>query len=224
MPVRLSVCTSSSQLLERTYKMSWSDTSDYNLRTSNRNRMVFTWTNKVAFFPSRLEKFLQMIYCTILPPARPFLTYFMLSSQHALLAWQPHSCMSCKCELVARVHCPRWKVICHCAAVSPPLSQMCLNGSRSILTRTRSSSITVSLTGSGAQGRSHRLRLVLASQPNATFGKRDTNNPACLLACLWHKDTLQDWGFCGCVSESPQARQACYRDRPCCFVIQDTVT
>lgn len=129
-------------------------------------------------------------------PAGPSLTYFPLSAQHPLLAWQPHSCMSCECQLVARVHCLRWKVICHCAAVA-----LQPNGSSSILSRTHSSSVTVSLTGSGAEGHSHRLRLVLASQPNATFRKRDPNNPACLLACLWHKDTLQDWGFCGCVSE-----------------------
>lgn len=94
---------------------------------------------------------------------------------------------------------------------------MCPNGSRSILTRTHSSSVTVSITGSGAEGHSRWLRLVLASQPNTTFRKRDTHNPACLPACLWHKDTLQDWGFCGCVSESPRAGQVCYWDHPCCF-------
>lgn len=55
-------------------------------------------------------------WCPIRPPAWPFLTYFILSAQHPLLAWQPHSCMSWECQLVARLHCPRWKVICHCAA------------------------------------------------------------------------------------------------------------
>lgn len=142
--------------------------------------------------------------------SQPFLrglTYFAVSAQDPVLARQPHSKMSCDCQLVAYVHCPQCKVICHCICLSPPDKRVQMARQQHRHYQNPGAALldgraAVTLTSSGAERHSRRLRLALASQPNATLRKADMNNPPCLQACLWHKDTVLDQSFGACVSES----------------------
>lgn len=72
--------------------------------------------------------------------SQPFLrglTYFAVSAQDPALARQPHSKMSCDCQLVAYVHCPQCKVICHCTALAPQTNVSKWHGSSTVITRTQ---------------------------------------------------------------------------------------
>lgn len=112
------------------------------------------------------------------------LTYFAVSAQHPLLAGQPHSTMSCECQLVAYVHCLQCKVICHCIALALQKNVSKWHSSRTIITITKvhpshcffgatllDGRAAVTLIGSSTERHSHRLRLALASSQTPLWGK-----------------------------------------------------
>lgn len=112
------------------------------------------------------------------------LTYFAISAQHPLLAGQPHSTMSCECQLVSYVHCPQCKVICHCIALALQKNVSKWHSSSTIITTTKvhpshcffgaallDGRAAVTLTGSSAEIHSHRLRLALTSSQTPLWGK-----------------------------------------------------
>lgn len=109
--------------------------------------------------------------------------------------------MSCDCGLVASVHCLHCKVICHCSVSALQTNVSKWHSSRAIVTprvlpseglfggsSARVAELFVTLTSSGAERHSHRLRLVSASSQTPIWGKLIWIIPPCLHAFLWHKD------------------------------------
>lgn len=145
------------------------------------------------------------------------LTYFAVSAQHPLLAGQPHSTMSCDCQLVAYVHCPQCKVICHCVATALQTNVSKWHSSSTVITTTTakvhpsqcffwSSSVRwqscCNTNRLQCRETFAQTEISFSIQPNATLRKADMNNPPCLHACLWHKDTVLDHSSCACVCVS----------------------
>lgn len=96
--------------------------------------------------------------------------------------------MSCDCHLVAYVHCPQCKVICHCVAAALQTNVSKWHSSSTIITTTTTTTkvhpsqcvfgtalldgrAAVTLTGSSAERHSLRLRLALASSQTPLWGK-----------------------------------------------------
>lgn len=172
---------------------------------------------------------------TCLQTSWPFLgslTYFAASAAHPLLAGQPHSTMSCDCRFASYVHCPQCKVICHCVASALQTNVSEWHSSSAVTTRaTTKVCPSWAFWSSSVRWQSccntnrlqcretfSQIEISRSIQPNATLRKADMNNPPCLHACLWHKDTVLDHSLCACVSESWTERQVCYWDCPCWFV------
>ncbi len=123
--------------------------------------------------------------------------------------------MSCDYQLVAYVHCPPCKVICHCLALA--LQAKCVQmaqrqhhhyqkhqhqNQRQPMLFWSSSVKWQSCCDTNRLQCSEtfpQTEISFSIQPNATLRKDDMNNPACLHACLWHKDTVVDHSFFVCV-------------------------